>query len=37
MAESKIDSPEGLDLKTESPKPAKKEPDKGGFYWGTGR
>ena len=37
MAESKTDSPEGLDVKTESPKPAKKGPDKGGFYWGTGR
>ena len=36
MAESKTDSPEGLDVKTESPKPAKKGPDKGGFYWGTG-
>jgi small subunit ribosomal protein S9 len=41
MAETKIDN-SAIDLpaKTaakEQQKPAKKEPDKGGYYWGTGR
>ena len=44
MAKTKTDNPNiGLNTGLEaegpqaSPKPAKKGPDKGGFYWGTGR
>jgi small subunit ribosomal protein S9 len=43
MAESKVDNPVNLSAETAaveprpSQKPAKKGPDKGGYYWGTGR
>ena len=37
MAKSKTDSSVGLDVKAAEPKAARKGPDKGGFYWGTGR
>jgi small subunit ribosomal protein S9 len=41
MAETKIDNsaidPPAKTAAKEQQKPAKKEPDKGGYYWGTGR
>ncbi len=37
MAKSKTDNPAAGPAPQPSAKPAKKGPDKGGYYWGTGR